>query len=111
MLDEALATGDVDGELFSRIHQATLDRYGEESCRSYLSGLPPQERGLRIREVNEPGPWRYETDGAARTIAEAIGVEVDRVVNGETIIQELHLAVVDGRFEWFTDCGEPLALG
>ncbi|NIR41094.1 MAG: hypothetical protein GWN79_25125, partial [Actinobacteria bacterium] len=47
----------------------------------------------------------------ALTIPEAIPVEVSRLDNGETIIQELHWAVVDGRYEWFTDCGKPVSVG
>ncbi len=87
-----------------------MDRYGADQCRAYLAGLQ-QELGLELREVGEAGPWSSETDGVALTIPEAIPVEVSRLDNGETIIQELHWAVVDGRYEWFTDCGEPVSVG
>ena len=100
--------GDVDF-LVSRLNQATIDIYGEEQCRANLPAVLDPESELTIREISEPGPWDYTIDGIVTPIEDAVPVEVERFVAGQTLIQEIHVKLVDGLWTWFSDCGDPLA--
>jgi len=40
-------------------------------------------------------------------VADAVAVEVSRLVENQTIIQEMHIAMTNGTWRWFTDCGDP----
>jgi hypothetical protein len=107
ILSTALETGDS-ATLMARMNQATIDRYGADQCTSYLASIEPAEQGFSIREVGEPGPWDYLTDDVSLSLDDVTTIEVERLVNGETRIQELHWQLVDGQFTWFTDCGDPI---
>jgi hypothetical protein len=99
--------GDVDF-LVSRLNDATIVIYGEEQCRSTLAGLQDPQTELEIREIGPIGPWDYVVDGVNTRIPDVLPVEVQRLADGQTIIQELHWQLVDGSYTWFSDCGEPI---
>jgi hypothetical protein len=99
--------GDAD-LLVSRLNPAAIAIYGAEQCRETLAGLFDPETELEIREIGETGPWDYVIDGITTPIPDALPVEVQRFVVGETRIQELHWQLVEGQWTWFTDCGVPL---
>lgn len=94
--------------LFDRMAQPVLDRYGADQCETFAASLNVPDFELTIREIAEPGPFDYETDGRTETIADSIGIEVERLEGGQTIIQEVHVIEVDGELRWFTDCGNPV---
>ena len=106
--NEAFANGDVTF-LRSRLNEATVSIYGSDQCDAYVAGIVTTEApDLIMREVGTVGPWIYVIDDISTPIQSATPVEVSRLVTGETVIQELHWKLVDGRFTWFTDCGDPL---
>jgi len=45
--------------------------------------------------------------GLSTTIDEAYPVPASATLNGQAIEAEFHVAIEDGTFRWFTDCGEP----
>jgi len=96
--------------LLGRLNQATIERYGSDQCATYLAGILPQSQGLSMRREVGDGPWGYTTDNVTTSLTGVSAIEVDRVVNGETRINELHWQLVDGVFTWFTDCGSPLII-
>lgn len=96
--------------LLGRLNEATIERYGVEQCRAYLIGMLPQSQGLSLRRTVAVGPWDYVTDNVTTSLAAITAVEVDRVVNGEIRINELHWQLVGDVFTWFTDCGSPLII-
>lgn len=102
------AQGAADVEfLMARLHPEVFTRYGETGqCRTYLEAITFP--AITLREIINPGPWDYSTDGIVTSFPEAIGVEIQRPVDGETIIQELHIVYVGPELRWFTDCGEPV---
>ncbi len=106
VFNEAFDTGDVD-VLADRLSEATIERYGIDQCTTHLMGILPQPQGLSLRRTVGVGPWDYVTDDVTTSLGDVTALEVDRVVNGETIIQELHWQLADGFYTWFTDCGEP----
>ena len=99
--------GDVDF-LVSRLNEATIVIYGEEQCRATLVGLQDPQTELEIREIGPIATWDYVVDGVTTPIPDALPVEVQRLADGQTIIQELHWQLVDGLWTWFSDCGEPI---
>ena len=99
--------GDADF-LVSRLNDATIAIYGEDQCRATLAGLQDPQTELEIREIGPTAPWDYVVDGITTRIPDALPVEVQRLADGQTIIQELHWQQVDGLWTWFSDCGEPI---
>lgn len=94
--------------LVSRLNDATIVIYGEEQCRATLAGLSDPQTELEIREIGSIATWDYVVDGITTPIPNALPVEVQRLADGQTIIQELHWQLVDGLWTWFSDCGEPI---
>ncbi len=94
--------------LVSRLNLATIEIYGTEQCLSTLRQVLDPETELEIREIGEVGPWDYVIDDVVTPLENVLAVEVQRLVGGETRIQELHWQLVDGVWTWFSDCGEPL---
>ena len=107
LFNAAFESGDV-AFLSARINQATLDIYGAEQCDMYLDVVIQTFPPLKFRELGGVGLWNYVIDGITTPIEEAAAVEVSRIVEGQTIIQEVHWKLVDGVYTWFTDCGDPL---
>lgn len=97
----AFDDGDIDF-LLSRLNQATLDIWGVDGCRAYLESVAGTAGEIRLREVGADVDWQYQ-DGVV--IEGATEIEVERVVNEQTLIQVLHWQRVDGRWSWFTICG------
>jgi len=105
----AFDTGDA-RFLLARLNEAAIERYGPDQCAAYLAGILPQSQGLSLMSIVGSGPWEYMTDNVTTSLAGITAVEVDRVVNGETRINELHWQLVRGEFTWFTDCGSPVII-
>ncbi len=95
--------------LVSRLNKATINIYGAEQCLEAFSQVLDPDQELTVREVGVPEAWDYVIDDIVTPIDEALPVEVERFVSGETRIQELHWKLVDGLWTWFSDCGDPLA--
>ncbi len=107
VLVDAFAAGDA-ATLFARMNQATLDRYGSAQCEAYAATIAGMAQDLAFRSAAAAPTWDYTTDSVSTPIPDATAVEVARVLNGQTLIQEVHWQLVDGRFTWFTDCGDPV---
>jgi hypothetical protein len=104
-LIEAQAAADIEF-LLVRLHPAVLDKYGGIApCQTYLAGVTFP--AITLREILPPEAWEYATDDIVVPFANAIGVEVERIVDGQTFIQELHVAYSGAELRWFTDCGAP----
>lgn len=58
-------------------------------------------------EAGEPERWDYVTDEVSTTIDEAYPVQASATLNGQAVEAEFHVAMEDGTFRWFTDCGAP----
>jgi len=102
----AQASGDINF-LLARLHPEVLTRYGGvDPCQTYLGSV--DFPAITLREIADPAPWDFATDDLVTTVPEAIGVEIQRLVDGETIIQELHIAYSGPELRWFTDCGDPV---
>lgn len=106
-LDPAIRAADAD-TLVPLLHPATIERYGEPACRTYLGGLADPTLDIEVESVAGPAPWGYITDDLTTTIPDTWTVEAVFTSQGATSDRELHVALVDGEVRWFTDCGAPL---
>lgn len=98
--------------LFSLLHHAVLERYGEDACRVYLetgitsAGTPVQ---MSYGSAEALGSWDWETDGLSTPIDYVYRVQVGLTAGEQSAAQEIHLAIPgDDSVRWFTDCGDPL---
>jgi hypothetical protein len=107
-LDPAIRAADAD-ILVPLLHPATIERYGEPACRTYLGGLADPTLDIEVASVAGPAPWDYITDDLTTTIPDAWTVQAAFTSQGATSDRELHVALVDGEVRWFTDCGTPLS--
>jgi hypothetical protein len=109
-LAAAFQAGD-DAFLLQRLHPIVLAVYAEETCASYVAGLADPTRAYEVVSVGEPEPFVYRADGHTSTIPDAITVEVEATIDGESAPGEVHVAPgPDGALAWFTDCGQPKPL-
>lgn len=105
-LVQALTIGDADF-LFANLHPDVTDRYGQATCTAYLASVP-LETSIQVRDIEGPSPWDWTTnDGFVATYPDTWSVEIERLAGSQTLVQVMHIAAVDGRVVWFTDCGEP----
>ncbi len=107
-LVEALTGGDA-YFLVANLHPDVTARYGQATCTAYLASVPV-ETSIQVRDIEGPSPWDWTTnDGFVATYADTWSVEIERLAGSQTLVQVMHIAAVDGRVVWFTDCGEPSA--
>jgi hypothetical protein len=104
----AMQSGDTPW-LFGRLHPAVLEWYGDDQCGSYLETVANPTFDIEILSQSGPEPWTYERDGLGRLIFEVYTVQINMSADGQTNPVAWHLVLgPDGRYQWFTDCGEPL---
>ena len=105
-LTQALTSGDTEF-LSSNLHPDVTDRYGIAACEAYLASVP-LETSIQVRGIEGPAPWDWVTnDGAVATYDRAWSIDIERLAGSQTLLQVMHLAEVNGRIAWFTDCGDP----
>lgn len=107
--NDAFARQDTD-LLFSLLHPAVFELYGEDACRSYLEIVIVNTISVEALSVNAFGPWTYDQDNADIQIENTYTIEIRVTLpDFSTQTQATHLAVLeDGTITWFTDCGDPL---
>ena len=106
-----LAAAISDGQnlyLLARLHPATIDRYGLEQCRAYISDtISGSPITWEVQSSAGPAPRDYITDDLTTPIAcDAWAVTVRQP--GADPDRDLHFAPFEGTWRWFTDGGEPL---
>lgn len=104
---QALRKGDANF-LVDRLDPAVIARYGAEQCRASVPRLFDSTAALTLRSTAGPAAFQYATDGKSVTVQDVYTLGVDGVVGGQPATREYHVALVDGRFHIFFDCGDPL---
>lgn len=105
-LDAAVRQGNIDVRV-ARLHPAVIERYGEQQCRDFLAGQPPdQTRRDRVKTVSKEQPFQYSDDGAPPV--NTVVVHVKATVQSKKGDRNLHLARANGGLTYFIDCGNPL---
>ena len=72
--------------LVSRLKHATIGIYGLEQYVATLDRVIDVTAALEVREVGEPGPWDYVIDDIVTPIEGVVGIEVERLAAGQTLI-------------------------
>jgi hypothetical protein len=104
----AFAAGDHE-TLYTGLHPAVLERYGESTCRGYLENVVASPLEVDQISLEDFGAWIWETDGLASEIAHTYTMLGRVTAAGASAEQDLHLALRDdGSLSWFSDCGDPL---
>lgn len=113
----AFQSGDVEF-LVARLHPAVIERYGEAACRVSINRQAPDPVWkLTVEKVSELGLYEYRSDGHSTMINSAYTVTAFRTSSNQTQGQsgpaaggtsDIHLALVEGKLRWFSDCGDPL---
>jgi hypothetical protein len=105
-LGRALTNGDT-AFIRARMHPAVIDRYGTATCDAYAAAAhAPVE--FTVHSVDPPSVYKWETDGLSRNVPGTNNVNVTQVGGGVSAERVIHVALVDGLWRWFTDCGDPL---
>jgi hypothetical protein len=102
-LASALSNGDT-AFLRSRMHPVVIDRYGSAACDAYAAGQHTPT-AISARDVSAPSIFAWQSDGLSRDVPDTN--EVVATQNGQS--STIHVALVDGLWRWFADCGTPLA--
>jgi hypothetical protein len=103
-LQRAEREGDAQFRL-ARLHPAVIARYGGDACRGFLTEPVDPTSTFKVVSVDHTGPWDYTSDGETTSIADTVFVVTKRVANGKPEQQVVvHVAPVDGKQHWFTDC-------
>jgi len=94
--------------LFSNLHPAVLDRYGEQACRRFTASATVDGLHMEYIGSDGPGPWDWVLDDLTTTIEDAWSVTVVWRQPGAEEQRDVRIAPADGSWRWFTDCGDPL---
>ncbi len=82
-----------------------INRYGFETCRSFLQTTVDPTDAFTVLNVTGPGPFDYTSDGQTTTVQNVFTVDVQHTLRGQTIEQKTHIAQnADGTFSFFTRC-------
>jgi len=94
--------------LYDRLDPVVIARYGAPACRSAVPGLFDSTVALKLTSVNGPSTFTYASDGKSVRVPDVYTFDVTGVVFGQAATRHYHLALLDGRFHTFLDCGTPL---
>ena len=94
--------------LAERAHPAVIARYGTAQCATFVAQLVDPSIDLHIVSVSGPGPFDYASDGKSTVVPDTYVFHVDGTASNSPGPRDYHLALVDGRFRLFVDCGTPL---
>lgn len=114
---QAFRSGDIDF-LVTRLHPASIERYGEPACRESTKRQSPDPGWtITVKKVSELGLYEYASDQLSTVVNGVYTVTVVREIGRPSqtgqgsppVESEIHLALVGGKLRWFSDCGTPLA--
>jgi hypothetical protein len=95
--------------LFDRLDPAVIARYGTAQCQAYVPELFDPNASLQLVKVTGPATFDYATDGRSTQVQGVYTFTVQGTVAGRTGTRDYHLALVNGRYRIFVDCGTPPA--
>lgn len=113
---QAFRSGDVDF-LVARLHPSTIERYGEAVCRESVKRQTPDPGWtIRVKKVSELGLYDYTSDQLSTvvngvytvTAVRQTGLASQTGQKSPPAESDIHLALVEGKVRWFSDCGAAL---
>lgn len=105
VLVTAIQIGDVD-TLVANLHPATIERYGQDPCRTAVAGFTNPDFDIEVLEVQDQASWDYVTDDLTTSIPDAWTVPGNLTVSAGQPSMPLtfHFAPFGDAVRWFTDC-------
>ena len=113
----AFRSGDIDF-LLARLHPASIERYGEAACTESIKRQSPDPGWtITVKKVSDLGVYDYASDALSTVVNGVYTVTVIRETGRPSQTgqesppaeSDIHLALVEGKLRWFSDCGTPLA--
>jgi hypothetical protein len=106
-LSASVAAGDV-GFALDRLHPAVFEAYPTE-CPAALESFADPDLLIEFVADNGPEPWTWElSDGRSIDVPDAVSVTLRLSGRGQEGTESTaHVALIDGRYRWFTFCLEP----
>jgi hypothetical protein len=109
LFNTAIQTGD-DTFLLDRLNPHVIETYGEKNCAAAVAAMVDSTSSFTIKSISGPEPWTWNAPGVSILIDHVYTVSVQRVIEGESSMQDIHLAVVEDHLTWFRTCADtPLA--
>ncbi len=105
--DAASRSGNVDF-LIAHLHPVVLARYGEDQCRAFLATQQDATRKTKVKSVGKPEPFEFATDNLSVTVPDTLPVLVKQTIQGKPGDRNIHVAVIDGQYKYFIDCGNAI---
>jgi hypothetical protein len=91
--------------LFDHLHPMVVERYSESVCRAYVDSLVRSDSIVQLVAIGPAEPFGWTADGVTTPVDNGIAVRLRGGPPGQPIESDDHVAVVDGKVRWFTDCG------
>jgi hypothetical protein len=86
------------------MHPAVIDRYGAATCDAFAAGSRAPAN-IVLTQLEAPSNYSWPTDGLTRDVPDTNTAQATEGGRAVTV----HIALVDGLWRWFTDCGTPVA--
>ena len=99
----ALQTGDT-SFLIGRLNPHVIEVYGEASCAAAVAAMTDPTASFTINATSGPAPFNWSESGTPVPVDDVYTVSVARVAEGQSSVQDIHLALVQGQLTWFRKC-------
>ena len=93
--------------LYDHLHPSVFERYDPDACQEYLDRTVQPEFEIVVKGLSGPEEWFWEVDGEVIEIENAITANSELTIKGEEINSDVHFAITNGQFTWFTTCVNP----
>jgi hypothetical protein len=99
----ALQTGDT-SFLVGRLNPHVIEVYGEANCAAAVAAMTDPTASFTINATSGPAPFTWNEPGTPVPVDDVYTVSVTRIAEGQSSVQDIHLALVQGRLTWFRKC-------
>jgi hypothetical protein len=91
--------------LLDRMDPAVIERYSTAQCQTKTRTLLDPGAQLQLLRVTGPEVYEYSSSGQTTRVGQVYTFNVTGSLYGTSATRDLHFALVDGKFRFFTDCG------
>jgi hypothetical protein len=99
----ALQTGDT-SFLIGRLNPHVIEVYGAANCAATIAAMTDPTASFTINATSGPAPFSWSESGTPVPVDDVYTVSVTRVAEGQSSVQDIHLALVQGQLTWFRKC-------
>jgi hypothetical protein len=99
----ALQTGDATF-LIGRLNPHVIEVYGQANCAAMVAAMTDPTASFTINATSGPAPFVWSESGTPVPVNDVYTVSVTRVAQGQSSVQDIHLALLQGQLTWFRKC-------